>query len=242
MAKTLSREHILKQLDVSEEEFIKHGASVMQMDRVFKYLNIPVRVYNFNGEILYKHEPLKLPIKRRVYIFTGMVKNNHLYLLNDNLASLQQQPELKSLESKASGNYYISDRTEPVEFKAISHIEILTLTEHDEYNLIHVDNDMVGTAHHLIQCGYEPMVKWNAGTVSEIRVRFKYKDVKKTVTYNIKSQNLSKAVMQGEVIVETAEIYNRMQSEMFKFNHAMFCENHMSQYSDVDLQFLKEYI
>ena len=50
------------------------------------------------------------------------------------------------------------------------------------------------------------MAKWNAGTFSEIRVRFRYKDLKKTVTYNIKSQNQSKAVTQGEVIVETAEI------------------------------------
>lgn len=35
LAKTLSRESILKPLGVSEEEFIKKGASIMQMDRVF---------------------------------------------------------------------------------------------------------------------------------------------------------------------------------------------------------------
>ena len=64
LAKTLSRDKILELLDVSDEEFIKNGASVMQMDRVFKYFNIPVRLYNFNGEILYKHDPLKLPFKK----------------------------------------------------------------------------------------------------------------------------------------------------------------------------------
>ena len=193
------------------------------MDRVFKYFNIPVRLYNFNGEIFYKDDPLKLAIKRRVYTFTGVVKNHHLYLLNGNLASLRQQPELKTFEFKASGNYYISDRTEPVEFKAINYIDnILQLAEHSEYNLIHLDNDMVGLVHHLIQSGYEPLVKWNAGIVSEIRVRFGYKDLSKTVTYNIISQNLSRAVMQGEVIMDTAETYNKIQIKMLKFNHAMF--------------------
>ena len=28
---------------------------------------------------------------------------------------------------------------------------------------------------------------------------------------------------------------------MFKFNHAMFCESHMSHYSEIDINCLKEY-
>ena len=45
--KTLTRDKVLELLEMNEEEFINNGASVNQMDKVFKFFNIPVRLYNF---------------------------------------------------------------------------------------------------------------------------------------------------------------------------------------------------
>ena len=88
-AKTLSRNKILELLEMTEEEFINNGASINQMDRVFKFFNIPVRLYNFTGGLIYQHDPKDYE-KGRVKMFRGLVKNNHIYLLNHDLNTLRQ--------------------------------------------------------------------------------------------------------------------------------------------------------
>ena len=45
-AKTLSRNKVLELLNMSEDEFIEKGASIKQMDIVFKHFNIPAKLYS----------------------------------------------------------------------------------------------------------------------------------------------------------------------------------------------------
>ena len=85
----------------------------------------------------------------------------------------------KELSAKVSDNYYINDREEPRECKMIDTIEdLLHLKEKDEYMLIHRDNDLPKLLHDFKESGYEPFVKYQAGTISELKIMWRIKKFK----------------------------------------------------------------
>ena len=55
--KNLTRERILEIINKSDENFKKHGASIMQMDAVFKQFDIKARIYDIDSNLIYKHDP-----------------------------------------------------------------------------------------------------------------------------------------------------------------------------------------
>ena len=54
------------------------------MDKVFKFFNILARLYNFTGGLICQHDPKDYE-NGRVNMFRGLVKNNHIDLLNHDL-------------------------------------------------------------------------------------------------------------------------------------------------------------
>ena len=109
--------------------------------------------------------------------------------MNYNLKSLYQKNQIET-NNRVSQNYYINDREVPVKYTAFDNIdEFLKLTDQEEYFLIQVDNDLVKVLHQLKTARYEPFVKYQSGMLSEIRVRLRFKKLKKTIVYNIVSQN-----------------------------------------------------
>ena len=241
LAKTLSRNKILEILDKTEEEIHREGISTIQMQPVFEFFNIPVKIYNCVASPVYEFIPNKYKYDRHTKIFTGMIKNNHLYPINANWDRLNQMTELKPFELKASTNFYINDTDKPPVYKIFSHIdELLKMTDEDEYHLIHVDNHMTEVLYQLKGAGYEPYVKFQGGKISQIKVSFRYTSLKKTVIYNISSQDLSKEYIERDVVVNTEDKYNRLVNAMFAFNKAIFSENHKSKYDDIDISILNE--
>ena len=240
LAKTLTREKVLELLNMSENEFVEEGASINQMEVVFKHFNIPVRLYDFCNHLIFRYDPVKRT-EYRVKTFVALVKNNHIYTINFDLNSLSKKADVENFEFNISQNYYISDKDEPIKYKAFDNVdEILEMNEENEYHLIQIDNDMAKVLHQLKSARYEPYVKYQVGMISEIKVRFRFKKLKKTIHYNIVAQNLSKQTVHSEVIANNEEMYNRMTEEMFNFNKAMFKENHKSKYSEVDVKILDE--
>ena len=240
LAKTLTREKVLELLNMSENEFVEEGASINQMEVVFKHFNIPVRLYDFCNHLIFRYDPVKRT-EYRVKTFVALVKNNHIYTINFDLNSLSKKADVENFEFNISQNYYISDKDEPIKYKAFDNVdEILEMNEENEYHLIQIDNDMAKVLHQLKSARYEPYVKYQVGMISEIKVRFIFKKLKKTIHYNIVAQNLSKQTVHSEVIANNEEMYNTMTEEMFNFNKAMFKENHKSKYSEVDVKILDE--
>ena len=228
LAKTLSREKILELIKMSDDEYIEKGATIHQMENVFKHFNIPVRLYNFRNEIIYRHDP-EATTRERIATFNALVKNNHIYTLNFNLKSLYRKIPIEK-SNPPSHNYYINDREKPVRYMAFNDIdEFLKLTDEEEYNLIQVDNDLVKTLYQLKSAKYEPFVKYQLGMLSEIKVRLRFKKLKKTIVYNIVAQNLSKQSLHCEVIVKSDDKYNRMTEAMFYFNKKIFLKKAISQ-------------
>ena len=75
---------------------------------------------------------------------------------------------------KISSNYYISDREEPPECHMIETAnDLLKYTEKPEYTLVHKDNDLVKLFHELKIAGYEPFIKYQVGTMTELKVNWK---------------------------------------------------------------------
>lgn len=123
----------------------------------------------------------------------------------------------------------------------IEHIdELLQMTEEEEYSLIEVYNDLPKVLYQLKSAKYEPYVKYDARCITNIKVKFRYKKLKKIITYNIVSQELSRQTLHSQTLVNTSDEFNRMTEEMFKFNKALFKETQKSKYSELDVQILDE--
>ena len=241
LAKNLTRDKVLELIGSSEDEFIKNGTSIMKMERVFEAFGIPARIFDFNCSLIFKYDPPTHA--HRIKTFNGLVKNKHIYVLNHDLKSLKRS-EMggeKELSVKVSDNYYINDREEPRECKMIDTIEdLLHLKEKDEYILIHRDNDLPKLLHDFKESGYEPFVKYQAGTISELKIMWRIKELKKTIHYTIQSQNLSKSKIDEDVVVSSEEAYKKTSEAMFKMNKSIFNENHKSYYTDTDIEILDE--
>ena len=166
----------------------------------------------------------------------------------------------KRLDIKASN---ITDRTEPPKYKMFSHIDVLLkLTDKDEYYLVHKDNNLTEVLYQFKKVGYEPYIRYRAGQISELKIKFTYTsaDTKriirrktqpyniltqtleenKTVIYTISSQDLSKDTIERDISTNMEDKYNRIVEAMFVFNKKLFSSSHMSQYDDVDIEILDE--
>ena len=240
LAKTLSRKKILELLDRTEENIHK-GASIKAMKSVFEYFSIPVKLYDTWLNTIFRYIPRNYTKGHSKKIFMAFIKNNHVYPIYDNRERLSQLKGEKSLEFSASKNFYISDTTEPPKYKMFSHIdELLKLTEKDEYHLVFRGICLYRVLYQLKQAGYEPYIRYRAGRVSELRVRFHYENRKKPVIYHIYTQDLSKDTIDRTVIYKNEDKYNNVAEAMFHFKRKLFSQSHMSYYDDVDLQILDE--
>ena len=124
---------------MTEEEFINSGATINQIDKVFKFFNIPVRLYIFTGALFYEYNPDNYE-KGRVKIFRRLVKNNHIYLLNHDLDILRQIQSKDKYNAFITSKFFIADRIESIEYKIFDNIdELLNMTDKEEYALIYSD-------------------------------------------------------------------------------------------------------
>ena len=240
LAKTLSRDKVLELLEMSEEEFVEKGASINQMDVVFKHFNIPARIYDFNCQIIYRNDPIK-QTNKWIMTFEALVKNNHIYTINQDKASLRKVATSREFEFRTSSRYYLNDRKEPIKYKAFNNIDdLMKMNEEEEYNLIQADNDMAKVVHQFKSAGYEPFVRFQVGMISQVKAKFRYKQLEKTVHYNITAQNLSKQTVHSDVSVCSEDKYNTMVAEMFRFNKSLFLETHKSRYNEDTIRMLDE--
>ena len=264
LAKTLSRKKILELLNTTEEDIHEYGISINNMKKVFQFFNLPVKLYNYQCQLIFQYFPSNYGKGHSKRIFTALIKNNHIYPINANQDRLSQvDGKEKSLDIKVSKKFYITDKTAPPKYKMFSHIdELLKLTDQDEYYLIHKDNNLMEVLYQFKKVGYEPYIRYRAGKISDLKIKFTYKsaDTKKiirrkaqpyniptktfeedkTITYIISTQDLSKDTLERDIDADTEEKYNRIAEAMFIFNKKLFSSSHMSQYDDVDIEILDE--
>ena len=236
----LTRESILKLINKTEDDFKANGASLDDMTKVFEHYRIQVRVYDVFNNLVYQYNPEKRD--HHIQTLYAIIKNNHIYTVNDNLSSLKQMLPKNSnydIFVKASSDYHLNEKSTPVECKMITSLnDIMKYTEEEQYTLIYDGNDLTKLFYESKQAGYEPQVKFNACIVSELNFRFYIN--KRLIKYTVKTQNLVTNSIDGSVCVRTENIYNRMSKAMYDFNKALFNPLHKSYYNEVDVQIFKE--
>ena len=57
LAKTLSRKKILELLNTTEEDIHEYGISINAMKKVFQFFNLPVKLYNYQCQLIFQYFP-----------------------------------------------------------------------------------------------------------------------------------------------------------------------------------------
>ena len=229
----LTREKVIE--IIGRDNFHEKGASIAEMEQVFKQYRIQVRIFNFMNRLIYKHDPEKR--NHHFKTLYAMVKNNHIYVLNHDLKSIQQgQANKYSPVVKASTDYYLNEKDEPPEFRMIKDInEILEIQgeENEEINIVLEKNNLTEVFFQLVKSGYEPRISFQS-IITEIRLKFG------KTKFILKTQNLIKSSCDGCIAVDDEITYNSMNKAMFNFNKSLFNPLHKSFYNDIDVAILNE--
>ena len=85
----MSRGMILKLINKTEQEFTESGASIDDMIPVFIKCRMRVRIIDQLGKIIYSYSPEMFD--RNIRALYAMVKNNHIYTLNNIMKRLEQK-------------------------------------------------------------------------------------------------------------------------------------------------------
>ena len=86
----------------------------------------------------------------------------------------------------------------------------------------------------LIKSGYEPRITFQAGIITELRLKLD------KVKYNINTQNLITSSADGCIAARDEQTYNTMNEAMFRFNKSWFNPLHKSFYNDIDITLMDE--
>ena len=96
----LTRDKILDMIGKTDEDFKTHGASIQDTLKVFQHYRIQVRIYDVFEKLIFKHDPPKRD--HNIPTLYAIVKNNHIYTVNDNLNSLKQTTEKEDITIQVS--------------------------------------------------------------------------------------------------------------------------------------------
>ena len=213
------------------------------MHKVFKEFNIKARLYDIDGKQIYRHDPEDFN-SCRIATFNVLVKNSQVCTLNHSLESLKAKTKDENPNNlKICNNYFINNKKEAMKYRMIESIDdLLKMNEEDEYNMILKENDLDKFMFDLTQAGYEPLIRYGAGKVVNVKMNLTFKIGKKQEKddYTIVSQDLNTDKIDEDIAVNTEEKYNRVSDEMFKFHKKLISENHKSDYNETDVKILDE--
>ena len=113
-SKRLTRDTILKLMNLNEEEFKDNGASVEDIEPVFEEFKLTVRLYNCIGQKVYTYDPLNK--NKNITVLFGMIKGNHIYTMNDNIKSIAQKELEESMKICASTDFRLNSKDKPVKY------------------------------------------------------------------------------------------------------------------------------
>ena len=217
LAKTLSRNKILELVNMTEDEIHQYGISINQMKKVFTFFNIPVKLYDFQCQLIYRFEPNNYKHGHKMKIFVAMIKNNHVYPINANQDRLRQLKHETPVELTVSSNFFISDRDEPPKYIMFSNIdELLQMKDQDEYYLIHKENNLNDVLFQFQKVGYEPYIKYQGNRIAEIRARYTDKRTRNVTTHIIKTQDLAVDAIERDVYTEVEDEYKNIVEANFQ--------------------------
>ena len=239
--KHITRQTILNDIGFNEEN-IKNGVSLNQIKPFFKKYKLKLRVFDIFYKMIYKFDPEMYDNNNKPMYC--LIKGNHIYTLNYDLKTLQQKykDEDDLTIIRANPNYPINENRAIHEYKMIESVNdilnILKTTDNDEkqiINLICKDDKLTEILYEIIDSGYEPSIKYQAGSLTNINLKFN------KIIFMIKTQQLVPDSLDGSCSVSCENIYNNMNKAMTIFNSKLFRNEHKSFYTHQDVIILDEY-
>ena len=74
--KKMTRECIFKLIDKTDEQFKNHGASIEDMNKVFKEYAISASIFDIVGNLIFTFDPPKR--NHNIKTFFALMKNDHI--------------------------------------------------------------------------------------------------------------------------------------------------------------------
>ena len=233
-SKRMTRDKVLKLMNLNEEDFKVNGASVEDMERVFEEFKLTVRLYNYIGQKIYSYDPDKK--NKNVNVLFGLIKGNHIYTMNDNIKSIAQRELEEDMKLNASTDFHLNSKEKPVKYDFFNGIDdIMGIVEANEDTEEEV-NLVSGKNLNTIFCEfkrakYEPKIIMGAGgNVASLKVKFN------KLILNIRSQTLIDCAVDTSIGSSGADMFNKVNEAFFNFNKGMFNPNHKSYYNNDDLK------
>ena len=233
-SKRMTRDKVLKLMNLNEEDFKVNGASVEDMERVFEKFKLTVRLYNYIGQKIYSYDPDKK--NKNVNVLFGLIKGNHIYTMNDNIKSIAQRELEEDMKLNASTDFHLNSKEKPVKYDFFNGIDdIMGIVEANEDTEEEV-NLVSGKNLNTIFCEfkrakYEPKIIMGAGgNVASLKVKFN------KLILNIRSQTLIDCAVDTSIGSSGADMFNKVNEAFFNFNKGMFNPNHKSYYNNDDLK------
>ena len=207
-SKRMTRDKVLKLMNVSEEKFRENGASVEYMKPVFEEFKLTVRLYNCIGQKIYSYDPDKK--NKNITVLFGMIKGNHIYTMNDNIKSIAQKELEEHMKLCASTDFCLNSKEKPVKYDFFNGIDdIMGIVEANEESEEEV-NLVSGRDLNTIFCEfkrakYEPKIIMGAGgNVSSLKVKFN------KLILNIRSQSLIDCAVDNCIDSNSADMFNKV--------------------------------
>ena len=172
----MTRDKVLKLMNLTEEEFKEYGASVEDMKPVFEEFKLTVRLYNCIGQKIYTFDPDKK--NKNITVLFGLIKGNHIYTMNDNIKSIAQKELEENMKLCASTDFRLNSKEKPVKYDFFNGIDdIMGIVkenedEEEEVNLVS-GKDLNTLFCEFKRAKYEPKIIMGAGgNVSSLKVKF----------------------------------------------------------------------
>ena len=206
----MSRESLLKDMGLSEEEYTANGATFEELEPIFNKYNIKYRVYDTYHKLICENIPDHR--NSRAALFCVMITDNHVYVLNDDLKVLLRTEEKEDF-LKATSDFHIKPGTEERETRVSKMIEdvddLIKITRDSEiinndesvvYHVILRKNNLNETLFKLMgECGYTPTISHVSGKIMSMVL-----SINKT-KFIIKTQQLITNGLDGEIEVDNVE-------------------------------------
>ena len=239
----IDRQTILADIGMSEES-IKDGITIKQILPFFVKYKLKLRVLDKFYRLVERYDP-EVPNWNNKPLYC-MTDGDHIYTLNHDLNRLAQKiddGESDEYYVYASQDFRVFDKRTPVEHRMIDNIDdiirilrdIPEAEDREIVYLVHRYDDLEEVVWQLREGSYEPKILYEAGKISRVSLELNNR------IFIIKSQQLITSEIDGQVMVDTAETYNRMNAAMTRFYDRVFRNDHKSYYTKQDIDFLDEY-
>ena len=233
-SKIMTRDKVLKLMNLNEEKFRENGASVEDMKPVFEEFKLTVRLYNCIGQKIYTYDPDKK--NKNITVLFGLIKGNHIYTMNDNINSIAQRDFEKDMKISASTDFRLNSKEKPIKYDFFNGIDdimgIVKENEDEEGEVNLVSGKSLNTFfREFKRAKYEPKIIMGAGgNVASLKVKFN------GLILNIRSQTLIDCAVDTCIRSNGADMFNKVNEAFFNFNKGMFNPNHKSYYHQDDLK------